>query len=62
MAVSERTFNFLTTGPMKDDFVGIAPKELKEPTSSCCLSGTKRPAEETQGGQQMSTTASESCC
>lgn len=62
MAVSERTYNFLTTGPMKDDFVGISPAELKEPTSSCCLSGTQRPAGETLGGVQITTTTSESCC
>lgn len=62
MAVSERTYKFLTSGPMKDDFVGIAPAELKEATSSCHLSGTKRPAAETKGGVQTSTTASASCC
>jgi ubiquinone/menaquinone biosynthesis C-methylase UbiE len=62
MAVSERTYNFLTTGPLKGDFVGIRPAELKEPASSCCLSGTTRPASETQGGGQSSTTASQSCC
>lgn len=61
MAVSKRTFDFLTSGPMKDDFVGIAPAEEKELGSSCCLPGKRRPATETQGATQRSQTAT-SCC
>lgn len=61
MAVSKRTFEFLTTGPMKNDFVGIAPAEEKELGSSCCLPGKKRPANETLGAAQISQTAN-SCC
>lgn len=61
MAVSKRTFDFLMNGPMKDDFVGIAPAEEKEIGSSCCLPGKKRPAGETQGATQISQ-ISASCC
>lgn len=61
MAVSQRTFEFLTTGPMKADFVGIAPQEAVEIGSSCCLPGKKRPAGEVASTTQVSQTAA-SCC
>jgi len=61
MAVSKRTYQFLTTGPMKQDFVGIAPAEEKELGSSCGLPGTKRPAKQTMGSRQISQSGA-SCC
>lgn len=63
MAVSKRTFEFLTQGPMQNDFVGIVPAEEIELGSSCCLPGTKRPASQTAGSQQLSAgSESSSCC
>lgn len=61
MAVSKRSFEFLTTGPMQQDFVGIAPAQEQELGSSCCLSGKKRPAAETSGARHISQSGS-SCC
>ena len=51
MAVCERTFRFLTEGPCRRDFVGITPRELKDPVPWCAPPGTRRPAAETKGGQ-----------
>ena len=50
MAVCERSYKFLTTGPMKDDFIGLAPAQLWSPRDWCAPSGTTRPASETKGG------------
>ena len=44
MVVSERVFNYLKNGPLADDFVVIAPAEIKEASSFCEVAGTKRPA------------------
>ena len=58
MAVCERTFRFLTEGPYKDDFIGIAPAQEKPPVAWCAPAGTHRPASETKGGEHVSA----SCC
>lgn len=51
MAVCERTFRFLTEGPLKDNFIGIAPAVRREPPTTWCLpNGTRRPVTETKGG------------
>jgi ubiquinone/menaquinone biosynthesis C-methylase UbiE len=50
MAVCERTFRFLTEGPLKKDFIGIAPAKLADPVPWCAPAGTRRPASETKGG------------
>jgi len=50
MAVCERTFRFLTEGPLKDDFIGIAPADPGEGRPWCAPAGTLRPAAETKGG------------
>lgn len=65
MAVCERTFDFLTTGPLKDQFVGIAPETLAEPRVYCSPVGIRRPAGETKGGVHTGNatgSAGESCC
>lgn len=50
MAVCERTYRFLTEGPMKDDFIGIAPAVPRDPPAAWCMPpGTRRPAAETKG-------------
>ncbi len=61
MAVCERTFHFLTEGPMKNDFIGIAPAIEREPIPWCAPPGTKRPVAETKGGI-ISNTTNSGCC
>lgn len=62
MAVCERTYNFLMQGPLKDDFIGIAPSHRGEPRPWCAPSGTRRPASETKGGIVSAACASSGCC
>ncbi len=50
MAVCERTFDYLTTGPLASSFIGIAPETLAEPRVYCAPIGTRRPPAETKGG------------
>ncbi len=58
MAVCERTFRFLTEGPLKNDFIGIAPAVPRDPPATWCLpGGTRRPAAETKGGSYTA-----ACC
>lgn len=61
MAVCQRTYEYLTTGPLKDDFIGIAPKVLAEPQHMCAPAGTLRTAQETKGGKMQGGSGS-SCC
>jgi len=64
MAVCERTFRFLTEGPLKENFIGIAPAVLRDPPATWCLpSGTRRPATETKGGSYSAAgCGGSSCC
>ncbi len=62
MAVCERTFRYLTEGPLKEQFIGIAPARLWEPRAWCAPSGTTRPAADTKGGQHAGGEASGGCC
>lgn len=62
MAVCERTFRFLTKGPMKDDFIGIAPAAMGEGKPWCAPSGTLRSAAETKGGINIGGESGGSCC
>ncbi len=57
MAVCERTFKFLTEGPLKNDFIGITPATLQEPVPWCAPSGTRRDAAETKGAAHYA-----ACC
>ncbi len=50
MAVCERTFRSLTEGPMKDDFIGIAPARQSSGRPWCAPAGTLRSPAETKGG------------
>ncbi|MFN3919742.1 MAG: methyltransferase domain-containing protein [Methylohalobius sp.] len=61
MAVCERTFRFLTEGPCRDDFIGIAPARTSEAKPWCAPPGTLRPPAQTKGGTSRGG-SSESCC
>lgn len=63
MAVCERTFRFLTEGPLKNDFIGITPASLRNPPVPWCMpAGTVRTAAETKGGRHAGCGEGESCC
>ena len=62
MAVCERTFQFLTEGPFKDNFIGIIPAQAQEAVAWCAASGTRRPPSETKGARHLAGDTSESCC
>ena len=62
IAVCERTFKFITEGPLKDDFIGIIPGSPKSAVDFCAAPGTIRPASETKGGEHNSGSSSSSCC
>jgi len=61
IAVSDRSFELLTGGPLKDDFIGINPSAPKPATEFCAPAGTTRSASETKGCEHVSGSAS-SCC
>ncbi|HHM05384.1 MAG TPA: methyltransferase domain-containing protein [Gammaproteobacteria bacterium] len=64
MAVCERSYRFLTEGPLKNDFIGIPPANAKEPVNWCAPSGTRRPAAETKGAVHATACCDDtgSCC
>jgi len=65
MAVCERTYRFLTQGPLKDDFIGLAPAVPREPPTAWCMpAGTRRPVAETKGAHHAAAGcgAGERCC
>lgn len=62
IATCERSFNLLSSGVYKDDFIGIIPAQLFEAKSWCAPAGTLRPATETKGGQHQNETMQEHCC
>ncbi len=61
MAVCERTFRFLTQGPLRDDFIGIAPATINEGRPWCAPTGTLRSPGETKGGTSTGG-GQDSCC
>jgi hypothetical protein len=61
IAVSDRSFELLTGGPLKGDFIGINPAIPKAATEFCAPAGTTRPASETKGSEHVSGSGS-SCC
>ena len=64
MAVCERTYKFLTEGPYKNDFIGIAPAVQRAPVNWCAPAGALRPAAETKGATHgaVADCQSPSCC
>ncbi len=61
MAVCERTFRFLTEGPLKENFIGIAPAKIGAGKPWCAPPGTLRSPAQTKGGASCGG-SSESCC
>tara|TARA_R110000868_G_scaffold411493_1_gene704579 strand:- start:75527 stop:76642 length:1116 start_codon:yes stop_codon:yes gene_type:complete len=61
IAVSKRTFDFIALGPHADDFVAITPAQEQNLGCFTQPAATKRPATQTKGGCQSTTTAS-GCC
>jgi arsenite methyltransferase len=59
IATCARTFGLMTQGVYGEDFIGVTPRVLKEPTSWCAPAGTIRPASETKGGMHS---GSNECC
>ncbi len=49
IAVCARSYRLLTEGPYRDDFIGIAPAVLGEPTPWCAPPGTRRDPATTKG-------------
>lgn len=62
MAVCERTYQFLTTGPYGDDFIAIPPTLEKEGVKWNAPTGTLRPASETKGSVHHTAKQGGSCC
>ena len=64
MAVCERSFRFLTEGPLKNDFIGITPAVLRNPPAPWYMpAGTTRPATETKGASHIAgCTSGSHCC
>lgn len=68
IAVGRRTFDSLSTGVLKESFIGINPQSSKAEVEFSAPAGTIRPATETKGGSHSSFGASSgdssggSCC
>lgn len=62
MAVCERTFAFLTQGPLKNDFIGISPAVRREPVPWCAPAGTTRSPTATKGGAVISPEGASGAC
>jgi len=62
MAVCERTYDFLLSGPYADDFIGIAPANDSEGQTWCAPAGTLRPASESKGAAHKNAKEGGSCC
>ncbi len=62
MAVCERTYNFLTSGPYGDDFIGISPSQEIAGVEWCAPSGALRPASERKGSLHSHAKEGGSCC
>lgn len=56
------TFELMTKGVYGDDFIGISPETLKEPTAWCAPAGTIRPPSETKGGLHTGVSDDSACC
>lgn len=63
IATCARSYDLLTHGVYKDDFIGIAPATLSAPINWCAPAGTLRPAAESKGATHQGGSASDgSCC
>jgi arsenite methyltransferase len=62
IATCARSYDLLTNGVYKDDFIGIAPAILKPAVNWCAPAGTLRPASETKGATHQGGNASDGAC
>lgn len=62
IAVCERTFNLLTCGPWKNDFIGIEPATARSPVPWCAPAGAIRPPSETKGGAHSGNSCGSAGC
>ncbi|MCP4256883.1 MAG: methyltransferase domain-containing protein [Ketobacter sp.] len=62
MAVCERTYSFLTTGPLKESFIGLPPLSKQSGVPWCAPVGTRRSAAETKGSVHDSACSGVGCC
>lgn len=62
IAVCERTYQFLTEGPLKDSFIGVNPPDPKAAVTFCAPAGTIRPASETKGASHAASNSGGACC
>jgi len=62
IAVCERTFRFLTEGPLCASFIGLEPSMPGEPVAWCAPPGTRRAVAETKGGRQIADCSDGVCC
>jgi arsenite methyltransferase len=62
IATCARSYDLLTNGVYKDDFIGIAPASLKPAVNWCAPAGTLRPASESKGATHQGGSASDGAC
>lgn len=62
IATCARSYDLLTSGVYKDDFIGITPVTLKPAVNWCAPAGTLRPASETKGALHLGGGASDGAC
>ncbi|PCH62881.1 MAG: methyltransferase [SAR86 cluster bacterium] len=62
IAVSDRTFKSITSGPLANDFIALNPSESKSPSCYCLPPGTLRPATESKGAAHSSAATDSPCC
>ncbi|MHB8345657.1 MAG: methyltransferase domain-containing protein [Acidiferrobacterales bacterium] len=63
IAVCERSFSFLTQGPLKHDFIGITPAVPRDPPTPWCMpAGAVRPAAVSKGARHDSACGNGGCC
>ncbi len=61
MAVCERTYQLITDGPYRADFIGLPPAQVIEPLLWCAPSGTRRGIRENKG-VELKQCGSIGCC
>jgi len=62
IATCARSYDLLTQGVYRDDFIGIPPKTLKPAVNWCAPAGTLRPASETKGAKHTGSESDGVCC
>ncbi|MFT7235067.1 MAG: arsenite methyltransferase [Methylophagaceae bacterium] len=62
IATCARSYDLLTSGVYKDDFIGITPVTLKPAVNWCAPAGTLRPASETKGALHHGGEAADGAC